>query len=114
MQDVRPQNYRIHLIPDLDQFTFAGKLTLVVEAPTAIEALRLNILELDIKECAVQKNSEWIDCKFGSNAEKEELQIHLPQKMDGAIHIQIRYDGQINDQMAGFYRSQYTHLDNSE
>ena len=34
--------------------------------------------------------------------------------MAGAIRIQMRYDGQINDKMAGFYRSQYTHLDNSE
>ena len=113
MQDVKPQNYRIHLIPDLKQFTFAGQVTLLVEAPTAIESLRLNILDLDIITCTVEHNSKWVDCEFETDQEKEELQIHLPQKMDGAIHIQIRYDGQINDQMAGFYRSQYTHLDHS-
>ncbi|MGD8492501.1 MAG: hypothetical protein PVH44_02795 [Desulfobacterales bacterium] len=95
MQDVRPQNYRIHLIPDLKQFTFAGNVTLAVEASTAIEVLRLNILELDIRECAVGQSNEWIDCRFESDAEKEELQIHLPRKMDGAVRIQIRYDGRI-------------------
>jgi tricorn protease interacting factor F2/3 len=31
--------------------------------------------------------------------------------MEGAIRIRIRYEGQINDKMAGFYRSQYTHSD---
>ena len=109
MQDVSPQNYRIHLIPDLKQFTFAGSVTLVVEAPTAIDALRLNILELDIQRCAVEQGSEWVDCQFETHAEKEELHIYLPLKMDGTIRIQVHFDGRINDKMAGFYRSQYTH-----
>jgi tricorn protease interacting factor F2/3 len=114
MPNVRPQNYLIHLIPDLNQFTFTGEVTLLAEAPTAIESLRLNILDLDILTCAVEQNSEWVDCKFETDAEKEELQIYLPQKMAGAIRIQIHYDGQINDKMAGFYRSQYTHAGQTE
>ena len=109
MQDVRPENYRIHLIPDLLHFTFAGDVTVQVKAPTAIEALGLNILDLEISDCAVELDGDWVDCQFETDAEKEELQIHLPQKIKGAIRIQIRYDGQINDKMAGFYRSQYTH-----
>jgi tricorn protease interacting factor F2/3 len=109
MQDIRPENYRIHLIPDLTRFSFAGHVTLIVEAPAAIGALRLNILDLEISSCAVEQNDNWIECKFETDEKKEELQILLPQKMQGAIRIQIRYEGQINDKMAGFYRSQYTH-----
>ena len=109
MQDIRPENYRIHLIPDLTHFTFAGDVTVLVESPTAIETLGLNILELDILSCAVEQNNEWVECAFETDVDKEELQIVLPQKMQGAIRIQIRYEGQINDKMAGFYRSQYTH-----
>jgi len=40
MLQVAPKKYRIHLIPDLTNFTFAGNLTLLVEAQTAIEALQ--------------------------------------------------------------------------
>ncbi|MGD8990711.1 MAG: M1 family metallopeptidase [Desulfobacterales bacterium] len=114
MQDLRPQNYRIHLTPDLMQLTFAGEVTLLIEAPNAIKVLRLNILELDIIECTVEQNSDWMECRFEIDAEKEELQIHLPQKMGGAIRVQVRYNGQINDKMAGFYRSQYTHSGKSD
>ncbi len=114
MQDVRPENYRIHLIPDLKQFTFAGSVTLLIEAPTAIDTVQLNSLELDILECTVEQESDWVECKFETNSEKEELQIVLPQKMAGAIRIQIDYNGQINDKMAGFYRSQYTHADQTQ
>ncbi len=114
MQDVKPQNYQIHLIPDLEQFTFAGNVTLLIEAPTAIDTVQLNILELDILKCKVEQKNDWVECKFETDSEKEELQIVLPQKMKGAIRIQIRYDGQINDKMAGFYRSQYSHDDRTE
>ena len=109
MTPVSPQNYQIHLIPDLTNFIFAGKVTLLVDAPDAIKALDLNILDLNISSCAVQQNDDWIECKFETDKEKEEMQILLPQKMEGSIRIQIRYEGQINDKMAGFYRSQYTH-----
>ena len=109
MQYARPENYRIHLIPDLNRFTFAGDVTIQVQASAAIETLDLNILDLSIYHCDVEQNSEWVECGFETDAEKEELQILLPQKMEGAIRMRIRYEGQINDKMAGFYRSQYTH-----
>ena len=114
MQDVKPQNYHVHLIPDLNQFTFAGNVTLLLEAPASVEVLHLNILELDILKCTVEQKNDRVECKFETDGEKEELQIHLPQKMKGSIRIQIRYDGQINDKMAGFYRSQYTHADQTK
>ncbi|MEJ2219876.1 MAG: M1 family metallopeptidase [Desulfobacterales bacterium] len=109
MLDIRPENYRIHLIPDLAQFTFAGDVTVQVEAPNAIETLGLNILDLTILSCDVELNGKWAKCTFETDVEKEELQILLPQKMQGAIRIRVRYEGQINDKMAGFYRSQYAH-----
>ena len=109
MEQVASKNYRIHLIPDMTNFTFAGKVTLLVDAPAAIESLGLNILDLAISSCAVEQNTDWVECAFETDAEKEELLILLPQKMQGAIRIQIRYEGQINDKMAGLYRSQYTH-----
>jgi tricorn protease interacting factor F2/3 len=109
MQDIRPENYRIHLIPDLTRFTFVGDVTVQIEASAAIETVDLNILDLEISDCTVEQNGDWVKCKFETYEEKEELQIFLPQKMQGTIGGQIRYEGQINDKMAGFYRSQYTH-----
>ena len=107
MQQVATKNYQIHLIPDLDNFMFAGNVTLIVDAKTAIEELFLNILELTIFSCAVELNDDFVDCAFETDDEKEELKILFPQKMEGAIRIRIRYEGKINDKMAGFYRSQY-------
>ena len=107
MQQVAPKNYRIHIVPDLMNFTFAGNMTLLVEAQTAIEALYLNILDLDHFSCAVEQNDKFIECEFETATEKEELKILLPQPKEGDICLKIGYEGQINDKMAGFYRSQY-------
>ena len=107
MEQVAPNNYQIHIIPDLMNFTFAGNVTLLVHAARTVEKLHLNILDLDILSCAVERNDGFVDCVFETNPEKEELTILLPQKMEGAIRIKIRYEGKINEKMAGFYRSQY-------
>jgi tricorn protease interacting factor F2/3 len=114
MQQIAPQNYQVHLVPDLDTFTFAGNETLILEAETAIEELSLNILELTIFSCAVELDADFVDCTFETDTEKEELKILLPQKMEGTICIKIRYEGVINDKMAGFYRSQYVSSDKTK
>ncbi len=114
MQTVVSKNYQIHLIPDLDNFTFAGNVMISVYAESAIEALCLNIIELSIFSCAVELNDDFVDCAFETDTEKEELKVLLPQKMEGAIHIKIRYEGKINDKMAGFYRSQYGSSENTK
>ncbi|MGD2187118.1 MAG: M1 family metallopeptidase [Desulfobacterales bacterium] len=107
MEQIAPKNYRIHLVPDLDNFTFTGNLSLLAHAKNTIEQLRLNILDLDILNCAVERDVNFIDCAFETDTEKEELKILLPQPMQGNISMRIHYEGQINDKMAGFYRSQY-------
>jgi aminopeptidase N len=107
MQPAAPKNYQIHLVPDLTELTFSGSVTLVAEVESAFETLRLNMLDLTVISCAVKTGDRFIDCAYNADNEKEELQVHLPQKMRGAICIRIRYTGQINDKMAGFYRSRY-------
>ena len=71
MEQVAPKNYQIHLIPDMTNFTFAGKVTLLVDAPATIEALGLNILDLAISSCAVEQNADWVECAFETDVEKE-------------------------------------------
>ena len=81
MEQVASKNYQIHLIPDMTNFMFSGKVTLLLEAPDAIEALDLNIIDLKISSCAVAQEDDWIECKFETDEEKEELKVFLSQKM---------------------------------
>ncbi|UCF57290.1 MAG: M1 family metallopeptidase [Deltaproteobacteria bacterium] len=107
MGDVNPINYKIHLEPDLDRFKFSGSTQILVEAVSPVQEISLNILELAIWGCKVKLDDDFLDCPFSVDPKKEEIRISFPKEMTGKINLRIEYVGQINDKMAGFYRSKY-------
>jgi aminopeptidase N len=109
MQPINPVSYRIHLKPDLGKFNFEGKCEIVCEASEAVSELDLNILEIAVWGCRVWEADEPVKCAFKVVPDKEEVRIFLPGPMSGTIKLEIDYQGLINDQMAGFYRSKYVH-----
>ena len=114
MQDIFPLNYRIHLKPDLANFTFTGTAEILLDAQQSVEEVALNLLELAIWRCRVLQNGVSVNCAFRVDPAKEELRISLPEPMAGNIKLKIEYQGLINDKMAGFYRSQYSYQDQTK
>jgi tricorn protease interacting factor F2/3 len=55
----------------------------------------------------VKMDGEFKACPFLVDPEKETLRIMFPEEMAGDMNLKIDYVGQINDRMAGFYRSRY-------
>jgi tricorn protease interacting factor F2/3 len=100
-------NYRITLTPDLERFTFTGRVEITGESRSELNEITLNILELTIDRCLIRLGADSFNCPFDADPEKEVLRIQLPRKVSGDISITIDYDGFINDKMAGFYRSSY-------
>jgi tricorn protease interacting factor F2/3 len=108
MNPVKPINYKIWLEPDLVNFSFAGSTEIDCEAQHPVKEITVNILELAIWNCKVTADDLGVECPFLVNTQKEELRILLPKAMSGRIIVSIDYQGQINNKMAGFYRSEYT------
>lgn len=108
MNRIEPIEYRITLEPDLTRFRFKGRVEIDFKAHDPVESLRLNILDLEIKNCRIETESGVETCPFLLNPEKEDMKVRLPTRRTGDIHLSIEYDGEINDKMAGFYRSGYT------
>jgi len=105
---MRPLHYHLHLEPDLDSFTFEGQVEIMLETDGPAREIRLNCLELAVWECAVKDGDNWRPCTFCLEPEKEILRIIPADAATGKVEIRITYTGQINDKMAGFYRSAYT------
>ncbi len=105
---IRPVRYQIHLVPDLKHFQFKGQADIRLQADQPVVSVKLNLLELAIWRCRLEQPDGWSDCAFEIQPEKESLVIHLPWALEGTIHVRVEYEGQINDQMAGFYRSRFT------
>ncbi|MCP4665251.1 MAG: M1 family peptidase, partial [Deltaproteobacteria bacterium] len=107
MHDIAPLHYKIHLEPDLERFRFSGSTEIEMEIPEPLDHIVLNILELAVRRARVQLDGKWEGCPFSVHPEREELVLDLPRKMTGKAALRIDYEGQINDKMAGFYRSGY-------
>lgn len=105
MNDIRPIHYKIHLEPDLAKFRFSGKVELHLEVPTLASEVSLNILDLAIWKCRLMDQGREAICGFSVDPLKEELRILFPRAVSGEVAVVIDYVGEINNRMAGFYRS---------
>ncbi len=104
---IRPKNYRLEITPDLQQFRFSGRVTMDMEADLSTDRVVLNLLELAVWRCRLKIGEGWQDCAFSIEPNREELIVILTEARTGHFQLQIDYQGQINDKMAGFYRSGY-------
>jgi aminopeptidase N len=109
MPDLTALNYRIRLVPDLVRFTFDGRVDIQLEAAEPVVQVVLNAVELAVWRCSLVRADEVAACAFRVDPAAEQLCIVLPEAMSGPVRVQIDYAGKINDRMAGFYRSRYTH-----
>jgi tricorn protease interacting factor F2/3 len=105
---ITPMAYRLAIEPDLDHFTFTGRMTLSADANEPTDTLTLDCAELAIWQCRIQPEGageDLMDCPFTMDPAKTRLAIHLPGNLSGAFQLTVDYSGKINDRMAGFYRS---------
>lgn len=107
MQKITPVNYNIRIEPDLVNFTFAGTAQILLDALQPVKEILMNLLDIAVWSCKVLENNTFVGCPFFVDSPKEELRIFLHEAMTGNISLRIDYQGHINDQMAGFYRSRY-------
>jgi len=107
MNVVHPIRYALRLEPDLVHFRFSGQVVIELQSRQPVEQVVLNVLELAVWSCNLQRDDKNIPCTFQINPEKEELKIDLPDTLSGTFFLTIDYQGWINDKMAGFYRSTF-------
>jgi tricorn protease interacting factor F2/3 len=105
---VTPMEYRLTIEPDLDRFTFAGRMTLSAHADQPTDAIILDCAELAVWQCILRphgSDENLITCPFTLDPANASLTIHLPGTRSGPLQLTVDYTGKINDRMAGFYRS---------
>ena len=88
-------------------FNFKAGRTIDLASEQPASQVELNLLELGVWRCRLKADDDWRDCAFRIDPGAETLSISLPEARQGRFQLQIEYDGRINDQMAGFYRSGY-------
>ncbi|XKL66949.1 hypothetical protein PGB90_010369 [Kerria lacca] len=123
-KSIKPESYNLKIIPYIweGNFTFDGKVSIVIRVLDDTKNITLHALNLNISEWHVRESSELISDheKFPDEKEVEILDtsydrereffiLHLADylKRSSQYEVHLRYTGFINDDLQGFYRSSY-------
>lgn len=112
---MKPLNYKIHLAPDLNDFTFTGctEIQIALDGPTREITLDANDLTFQgcPRTCVIRarQSGETFEGQVSVDPERQAAMVRLPRLVDGEIDLTLNYTGVLNDRLAGFYRSRYEH-----
>src|SRR5436190_17101204 len=106
-KEVVPTEYAIRIVPNLDNFTFAGSETVKLNVRGPVHQLVLNGLELKVEAASVD-GKELPVSAIKADDEKELLTLALPSKLVVGDHaLTLRFTGKINQQGQGLFYMRY-------
>lgn len=107
-KNVTPSHYQLEIQPDLEKFTFEGKVVVALKINQSTRSITLNCLDIEIESVQFQTaEGLTIPSKTIEHQKNEErVIIHF----DGEIlqcsgNLTIKYQGHLRDDLKGFYRS---------
>lgn len=116
-----PERYNVILRPDIENGTFEGKVQIYIRIENDTIPIILNSHNLNISNVKVFRNyagsnnyNESIELNYmNEQLVSQQLRIYLRSEVKNAENImaEIDFNGILNDDMEGFYRSSY--LDNN-
>ncbi len=107
---VIPASYDLKLEPDLAGATFTGEVTIDVEVCQPVSEIVLNAADLEIQEATVANDKgTLLNGTVSLDKENERATIAVNGTIgSGSWQLKLRFTGELNDKLKGFYRSTYT------
>jgi puromycin-sensitive aminopeptidase len=106
---VTPSRYDLTLAPDLDAATFAGTADIDVEVHEPTATVVLNAADLTVDDAWVDQGGRRVAVEAELDATTERLTLVAPDELaPGPAVVHIGFEGVLNDQLKGFYRSTFT------
>jgi puromycin-sensitive aminopeptidase len=108
---IKPERYELVVKPNLVNFTFEGTETIFLKLEKAVKEITLHAKDLKVSDVHYKlddfrlkaskiiydKKNETVTLKFSTN-------LHT-----GKGEISLKFEGELNNNMRGFYRSRYMH-----
>jgi puromycin-sensitive aminopeptidase len=107
---VVPSAYRIFLTPNLEAFTFAGRVEIDVDVVQPLSELTMHALDLELGAATLSSDgTSYRSLEHRLDDTYETATFVFDREIPaGPAVIEIAFDGTLNDQLHGFYRSTYT------
>ncbi|KAL8799175.1 MAG: hypothetical protein Q9200_007604, partial [Gallowayella weberi] len=111
--NVKPVHYSLTVEPNFEKFTYEGEVVIDLDVKEDTTSISLNTLELDIHSTKVAAGGSEITSspKLTYNEDVQVTTITFDKLIPAGSKAQLTqtFTGQLNDKMAGFYRSTYKH-----
>jgi puromycin-sensitive aminopeptidase len=113
---VEPERYELTLTPDLDAATFAGEVRVWVRVNEPVTEVVLNAVDLKIHSVElVGADGTLLAGEVALDEAEERAIIGLGGTADpGPWQLHLTFTGNLNDKLAGFYRSTFKDEDGNE
>ncbi|MEO6306591.1 MAG: M1 family metallopeptidase [Nitrospiraceae bacterium] len=104
-----PHRYDLRLEPDLATATFAGRETIVITVTQATSTIILNAVDLAISSATLEgASSTRLEVTVKLEDATQRCHLTFPQSITpGEWRLHLTFQGKLNDQLRGFYRSTY-------
>ncbi|KAI9720919.1 MAG: Aminopeptidase 2 mitochondrial [Chrysothrix sp. TS-e1954] len=114
--NIKPVHYDLTLEPDLQNFKYNGKVAINLKAVEQAHAIVLNTLDLKIDRAELQTGATRATLDVATNEDAQTTTFNLKKPLTSGEEATIRIDftGNLNDVLAGFYRSSYISSDGTK
>ena len=112
-ETVRPSNYELAFDVNMETFSFLGKEKIDVNISAPTKKIILNAMDIDVKSAVAMTNGKKLAARTEMDTENQVLILHLPEKISGNAKIFLEFEGKLNDNLVGFYRSKVIMPDGS-
>ena len=108
-RNVLPRHYDLVFSPDFARAGFDGEAAIEIEVREATDKLVLNAADLEVSEARVARDGDGGTAVAVSyRPEEEQLVLEAPEPLEpGTWRLDLRFSGQLNDMLRGFYRSKF-------
>ncbi|MGP8009227.1 MAG: M1 family metallopeptidase [Acidimicrobiales bacterium] len=106
---VLPSAYRIFIIPNLENATFAGRVEVDIDITEPVSQMTLHALELELGAATVSADgTSYRSLEHRLDETYETVTFDFERELPkGPAVFEIAFDGVLNDQLLGFYRSTF-------
>ena len=106
-KEVVPEEYAIHITPNLETLTFTGSETVKLAVRKPVRRLVLNALEVRVESASVNKKAV-PKSAIKLDAKEETLVIVLEEELPAGTHtLALKFSGKVNQQGQGLYYAPY-------
>ncbi|MES1921889.1 hypothetical protein MHBO_003420, partial [Bonamia ostreae] len=108
-KNISPKHYNLSLTPNMTDFTFLGSVKIDLDVKEESDSIVFHAQDLDFKSILLRQKGLEKKIDVGKvSIDKKKTTAKIPVRVEkGVAKLDIKYSGEINDQMKGFYRSNY-------